>query len=197
MGTRFRTVPFCPVSRDHPHAYGDKYTRFAIITIIIGSSPRVWGQAKILPLHTVDDRIIPTRMGTSFRYILRIIALQDHPHAYGDKSYTAFKTTADLGSSPRVWGQESTFFDLATFCGIIPTRMGTRYNFNPIPIDAEDHPHAYGDKKYVWRASFASLGSSPRVWGQAELVTIYGIRIGIIPTRMGTSAILFCRCARS
>ena len=53
---------------------------------------------------------------------------------------------------------------------IIPTRMGTRENSHPNPL-------------------FLS-GSSPRVWGQ-EFITV---RIGklkrIIPTRMGTSALI-------
>ncbi len=35
------------VSRqDHPHAYGDKTTIVGICAIVLGSSPRVWGQVK-------------------------------------------------------------------------------------------------------------------------------------------------------
>ena len=65
-------------------------------------------------------------------------------------------------------------------------RVGTRK-----PITAEysvdgDHPHACGDKTTMFTAMEQDEGSSPCVWGQAELVTIYGIRVGIIPMRVGT-----------
>ena len=49
-----------------------------------------------------------------------------------------------------------------------------------------DHPHAYGDKALLLSKTNSHQGSSPRVWGQAELVTIYGDVYRIIPTRMGT-----------
>ena len=72
--------------------------------------------------------------------------------------------------------------------------------------DKEDHPHAYGDKVCPISLPKLSIGSSPRVWGQADTDTDTGIdtgssprvwgqgsyemryvvRRGIIPTRMGT-----------
>ena len=50
-----------------------------------------------------------------------------------------------------------------------------------------DHPHAYGDKRLCRNKKFKSLGSSPRVWGQAHQVQRKGLQYRIIPTRMGTS----------
>ena len=35
-------------------------------------------------------------------------------------------------------------------------------------------------------------GSSPRVWGQASLLTVVSVPTGIIPTRMGTSYTTLC-----
>ena len=50
-----------------------------------------------------------------------------------------------------------------------------------------DHPHAYGDKYKVpvWR--IIHRGSSPRVWGQADILYLCTADGRIIPTRMGTS----------
>ena len=54
---------------DHPHAYGDKKRRVTNNAKYRGSSPRVWGQVRVL-LHLPQTlRIIPTRMGTSYNDI--------------------------------------------------------------------------------------------------------------------------------
>ena len=71
-------------------------------------------------------RIIPTRMGTSDNYTVDGDLFRDHPHAYGDKAYCFVPILRMLGSSPRVWGQESSTAQRVTIHRIIPTRMGTR-----------------------------------------------------------------------
>ena len=44
MGTRKIHSNIAPVDKDHPHAYGDKGERYALVLPCVGSSPRVWGQ---------------------------------------------------------------------------------------------------------------------------------------------------------
>ena len=85
MGTRKTTHTDTRTDEDHPHAYGDKRTRKDSISLMTGSSPRVWGQARY-DLRTYSSAgIIPTRMGTRLT-IKGIYSLdKDHPHAYGDK----------------------------------------------------------------------------------------------------------------
>ena len=65
-------------------------------------------------------------------------------------------------------------------------RVGTSLLSSDVVRISKDHPHACGDKVPAFAHDFKTAGSSPCVWGQAELVTIYGIRIGIIPMRVGT-----------
>ena len=76
-------------------------------------------------MKSVQDRIIPTRMGTRLTNAIKNSTAQDHPHAYGDKKHGLLQGRRDTGSSPRVWGQDS--FSSATEIAdrIIPTRMGT------------------------------------------------------------------------
>ena len=50
---------------DHPHACGDKFGFVPVTSSIGGSSPRVWGQAKVSVTVGFDTGIIPTRVGTS------------------------------------------------------------------------------------------------------------------------------------
>ena len=45
MGTRMFSKAVTSVSQDHPHAYGDKFVNIWAFCNILGSSPRVWGQA--------------------------------------------------------------------------------------------------------------------------------------------------------
>ena len=126
MGTSKDYVIGVLYDRDHPHAYGDKLFRPISTSVLSGSSPRVWGQVA-LPINKLFYQgIIPTRMGTSCYFITRAYCLQDHPHAYGDKSSKIMKSPLGAGSSPRVWGQVRCCTRLSSKVGIIPTRMGTR-----------------------------------------------------------------------
>ena len=125
-------------------------------------------------------------MGTSLKLYAVKYLCQDHPHAYGDKSYNYAPYPHIQGSSPRVWGQESECIIIPTAFRIIPTRMGTRPRCLLPWSRMRDHPHAYGDKIFLMYLLMRVIGSSPRVWGQAEMRAIENTEGRIIPTRMGT-----------
>ena len=65
VGTRNDKVACVRISRDHPHACGDKFQQVISVFISDGSSPRVWGQENTDTDTEPNDRIIPTRVGTS------------------------------------------------------------------------------------------------------------------------------------
>ena len=85
MGTSNENVIPAFANEDHPHAYGDKTQKMIEKKYCEGSSPRVWGQADKETDNKEDNRIIPTRMGTSFIGQHLPFRTWDHPHAYGDK----------------------------------------------------------------------------------------------------------------
>ena len=93
------------LTKDHPHAYGDKGSVYQKTAWYRGSSPRVWGQAKQEELRKAQARIIPTRVGTSLTWLSSDDVAEDHPHACGDKFMNVMEFFGDMGSSPRVWGQ--------------------------------------------------------------------------------------------
>ena len=64
VGTRTADYSSDALSRDHPHACGDKLQYTAESGSDRGSSPRVWGQESLLSTGYSDFRIIPTRVGT-------------------------------------------------------------------------------------------------------------------------------------
>ena len=113
---------------------------------------------------------------------------KDHPHACGDKTGIVKAVPAFTGSSPRVWGQVTHLVAPPYLDRIIPTRVGTRNDVVILSEYAEDHPHACGDKQADYPFGGYTVGSSPRVWGQAGRNTGRLIYSGIIPTRVGTSA---------
>ena len=105
MGTSKSFACRAVVKKDHPHAYGDKYTLRQSHRIPTGSSPRVWGQGFGSNLIYFALGIIPTRMGTSVFAVTDSPPRRDHPHAYGDKRFRINRP----------------YFAFR----IIPTRMGT------------------------------------------------------------------------
>ena len=126
-------------------------------------------------------------MGTSSDSIQQGSERQDHPHTCGDKKGVLLGYLQLPGSSPHVWGQGNSYCRCSRLCGIIPTRVGTS------PIDSrgnafiEDHPHACGDKSRESLRLCLKRGSSPRVWGQGQVLMWLTYPYGIIPTRVGTS----------
>ena len=171
MGTSRCAAVRVMTLQDHPHAYGDKVPTCERLTKCRGSSPRVWGQGLCSIADELRLRIIPTRMGTSYRKI----------KVKKGKS----------GSSPRVWGQVCHTDIIYLRNRIIPTRMGTRAVPSACSISDRDHPHAYGDKTSVTVSPATATGSSPRVWGQEVKRAGFSNAFRIIPTRMGTSTVLF------
>ena len=188
VGTSFPPALWAVLYWDHPHACGDKVTTPPPLVSVKGSSPRVWGQDNSNSDSVSVRRIIPTRMGTSKLSFCEPRLSKDHPHAYGDKPQGCLLQAFLAGSSPRVWGQESCCAVRLFLPGIIPTRMGTSAFWNAFIVVAKDHPHAYGDKKRERKRTLTVGGSSPRVWGQDGVVLCFVKSVGIIPTRMGTSA---------
>ena len=174
-------------TRDHPHAYGDKSLKSLTLPLMLGSSPRVWGQDLTNFLKATRTRIIPTRMGTRRSAEHPTHTIRDHPHAYGDKVGYVFDKDGNVGSSPRVWGQACCCKSMNDRFWIIPTRMGTSYQKTTNCTLIRDHPHAYGDKKHSLNRNCQYPGSSPRVWGQGFPRSAYNYCSRIIPTRMGTS----------
>ena len=167
MGTSLYRCMTKKTERDHPHACGDKIENDSKFDNLRGSSPRVWGQDKVL--YKVHYKV------------------EDHPHACGDKAKNTTRPLDTSGSSPRVWGQVSLHPLSCSVHRIIPTRVGTSVKEGKKKNAYGDHPHACGDKVSLVKLHPICSGSSPRVWGQGKFKTWGAKRYRIIPTRVGTS----------
>ncbi len=148
VGTSGDNTSLCNLTKDHPHACGDKHFQANVSKVKPGSSPRVWGQVSNVVGGILGIRIIPTRVGTRSVVRPKAVQPQDHPHACGDKLPNNLVLYRAKGSSPRVWGQAAFASHFKGGAGIIPTRVGTS-----LPRLTQT-PYA--------------VGSSPRVWGQGN-----------------------------
>ena len=126
VGTRCLTKPPTNTHQDHPHACGDKAHGDPENWLERGSSPCVWGQGVYVDINTGDVRIIPMRVGTSNYVYIHGAGRMDHPHACGDKAETMRYWSFFKGSSPCVWGQDTSDNSLHKRQRIIPMRVGTR-----------------------------------------------------------------------
>ena len=86
VGTSSKYPFLSSLKQDHPHACGDKYRKIKVKKGKSGSSPRVWGQVFVCKPSDLDNRIIPTRVGTRTRKERLQKMAEDHPHACGDKT---------------------------------------------------------------------------------------------------------------
>ena len=91
-----------------------------------------------------------------------------------------------------MWGQACVAEIYFKQFRIIPTRVGTRKQSPTKAKERWDHPHACGDKKDDQYLIVSAKGSSPRVWGQVQFMGQDIVRLGIIPTRVGTRLCYAC-----
>ena len=69
---------------EHPHACGEIRPSAIASTMPFGTSPRVWGNQLLQKKIDETPRNIPTRVGKSAMYPLRILRMSEHPHACGE-----------------------------------------------------------------------------------------------------------------
>ncbi len=129
----------------HPHACGERGSRANIISVLGGSSPRVWGTGINEIPRLVSLWFIPTRVGNGESIVTSSAVPAVHPHACGERAVTPMRT------------RPKTRF--------IPTRVGNGV-FHSGNWDLPSvHPHACGERTLTWVRVPRQVGSSPRVWG--------------------------------
>ncbi len=69
---------------DHPHACGENAMMWWKVRMLIGPSPRVWGEHQRGDRRPGRARTIPTRVGRTGQIAINAWINSDHPHACGE-----------------------------------------------------------------------------------------------------------------
>ena len=96
--------------------------------------------------------------------------------------------TPNPGSSPRVRGTLELDVELRRVCGIIPACAGNTSMPFAQPPRPRDHPRVCGEHKRLPIAEATVGGSSPRVRGTPEPVSLPVLSTGIIPACAGNTS---------
>ena len=130
-------------------------------------------------------RTIPTHVGRTRRGGASRMSHPDHPHARGENPVVTISKCGTVGPSPRTWGER---FDDGLLAGefrTIPTHVGRTHVGTSCSAWIADHPHARGEN--VSRGAFwaASIGPSPRTWGERSEAAVRAFNLRTIPTHVG------------
>jgi len=173
----------------HPHGRGDNKMSMKIMSVIIGSPPRAWGQQMRPHPQPNLARFTPTGVGTTYLPYAWPLRWPVHPHGRGDNGLGAIFAGGALGSPPRAWGQQGLpklGQDLLRFT---PTGVGTTSGPRILPCRRSVHPHGRGDNSTSGLVNGASVGSPPRAWGQLQDL-VHGEDVGrFTPTGVGTTSL--------
>ncbi len=170
----------------HPHACGEYALCMVLVTLSIGSSPRVWGIPAFAEAGTHPERFIPTRVGNTMVAVVVARVPSVHPHACGEYSRVSCIAVYRGGSSPRVWGIRMPGPSDEGRQRFIPTRVGNTVAVVVARVPSV-HPHACGEYLQLRVRGLKKAGSSPRVWGIPYALFVPACPLRFIPTRVGNT----------
>ena len=131
----------------------------------LGSSPRVRGTPRLLPVHEPVLGIIPACAGNTPFAPASARWGRDHPRVCGEHFEYSTVTYRVEGSSPRVRGTHGHERDLRIGGGIIPACAGNTRRHRCAAHRARDHPRVCGEHRKGSQLPPSVEGSSPRVRG--------------------------------
>ena len=105
-GNSSSPAPSAGSARDHPRACGEQARGWKILSMTVGSPPRVRGTDAHADPGGRAARITPARAGNRINDAANIHAARDHPRACGEQFTPLSPITGEYGSPPRVRGTD-------------------------------------------------------------------------------------------
>ena len=85
VGNGVPAQPTASISAVHPHVCGERWLTTLPWVVILGSSPRVWGTAKLMMRDEWIARFIPTCVGNGMVTCTKVEGVPVHPHVCGER----------------------------------------------------------------------------------------------------------------
>ena len=173
--------------RAHPHTRGDDVPCGRIVICSGGSPPHAWGRPPAVKPQSMTAGLTPTRVGTTGDRGGGRDGRRAHPHTRGDDEADVPALCSHAGSPPHAWGRRRPGRVGGVHRRLTPTRVGTTYLLGDAPDDLGAHPHTRGDDVAMTCSPSFAPGSPPHAWGRPGYEAMRGARIGLTPTRVGTT----------
>ena len=169
----------------HPRVCGENVSAPSLLSVHLGSSPRLRGKHRLLRRRDRPLRLIPARAGQTDHGDIQGCRYGAHPRACGENIVSSAAVIALCGSSPRVRGNPIMGTSRVAATGLIPARAGK--TFPPVSswLSSPAHPRACGENDVGRDPLRAGLGSSPRVRGKPGAGPRGGGHGRLIPARAG------------
>ena len=153
---------------DHPRACGEHIATSAVVTTVLGSSPRMRGTPEFFARLSNVLGIIPAHAGNTGGYNIQCLHLRDHPRACGEHTHRVTMNIGGRGSSPRMRGTLQPSLPFMSKTGIIPAHAGnTQLVFAGVDID-RDHPRACGEHPRTYPTRAVDCGIIPAHAGNTQ-----------------------------
>ena len=184
-------------SEDHPRGCGEHDNAVRIGIHQVGSSPRMRGAPTHNAPRSYDSRIIPADAGSTTPQSGRIPGKRDHPRGCGEHQLAQDQNLTNSGSSPRMRGALTGYYDLRPNGRIIPADAGSTMLSPVLPSYLTDHPRGCGEHRTDSSIRVPPRGSSPRMRGALKRMAYRRIPKRIIPADAGSTPTFSGVCAFS
>ena len=176
-----------PAARDHPRVCGEHFHSQALLSPVVGSSPRMRGTLRLLFPDPAGTGIIPAYAGNTCRSSARRSSQRDHPRVCGEHLIFRAACEGRMGSSPRMRGTPITYRHYDRPDGIIPAYAGNTLGLRGCFRGLRDHPRVCGEHYLPSTPLFNTVGSSPRMRGTPTAHPLGFVVDGIIPAYAGNT----------
>ena len=167
---------------------GEKYLKYFLITISLGSPPHVRGKEYRDQPAGMGLGITPACAGKRrFQQSWRL-RRGDHPRMCGEKCDGMQEIAGLSGSPPHVRGKATDIYTIANALGITPACAGKRSDALLSRSVRRDHPRMCGEKLFLMNLFLKELGSPPHVRGKEKGSPDYAFAKRITPACAGKSA---------
>ena len=129
------------------------------------ASPHLWGTWVNLDVQKKQKRFIPTPVGNIRSRNEKPSLRPVHPHTCGEHFSKTFCASANIGSSPHLWGTYNALLSHHHLTRFIPTPVGNIAVCDYAGFSGPVHPHTCGEHKTTSGYDSFSPGSSPHLWG--------------------------------
>ena len=173
-----------PERRDHPRACGEKSK---VARLMMGSPPRVRGKVVASEELPGVVGITPAYAGKSSTCAPCPADTWDHPRVCGEKTMRFIIASTVSGSPPRMRGKVSAGKILLHDGGITPACAGKSLWCAQGQAQERDHPRVCEEKNFLLLMTSRRSGSPPRVRGKVDALSDIIQDYGITPACAGKS----------